>query len=166
MIFWVPGAAKTKGSMEAQQPRGRGRAPRLVQSVEGSERWAALVAETARQAAWSASHSRPPFGTGNVLQYPLRGHVAVSLRFWLPTDDVTKPHTGDVDKLARNVLDALTTAGVYADDVQVKDLAVEKYPARVRPGPGLLCKVWELSPSPLDEQGWAELSRAFPHLTA
>lgn len=153
MKVWVPGAAKTKGSMEAQQPRGR-RVPRLVQSVEGSERWADLVAEAARQA---LRHDRSE-------RWPIPGHVGVHLMFWLPVADATQTHAGDIDKLARNVLDALTKAGAYRDDVQVKWLLAEKFPARVRPGPGLLLHVWELASAPLDEMAWANLKNSFPHL--
>lgn len=155
MMVWVPGAAKTKGSMVTQQRRGGG-APRLVQSVEGSERWAALVEQATRQA---LQHDRSE-------RWPIAGHVGVHLRFWLPVADATQTHAGDIDKLARNVLDALTKAGAYNDDVQVKWLLAEKFPARVHPGPGLLLHVWELAPVPLDEMAWQSLRHNFPHLTA
>lgn len=107
ITFWVPGHPKTKGSMTAQHG-GR----RLVQSVEGSERWAALVTQSAR-------------GRGRVESGP----VSVNLAFWLPVPDVAAGRPGDIDKLARNVLDALTKAGTYGDDVQVVQLLAVKYPA-------------------------------------
>lgn len=68
---------------------------------------------------------------------PLVGPVAVRLVFALPRP-ASAPKTrrvwpsgrvGDVDKLARSVLDSLTDAGVWHDDAQVVDLHVVKdYP--------------------------------------
>jgi Holliday junction resolvase RusA-like endonuclease len=144
ITVWVPGVAKTKGSMVQQQ---RARGGRLVQSVEGSERWAALVTQATAAA------------LGVRLGLPRAGAVAVRLSFWLPVEDVTAAQSGDVDKLARNVLDALTKAGAYGDDVQVVALVVNKYPARAHPGPGLLLQVWPLGPGQ-HRDDWALLSLA------
>lgn len=68
---------------------------------------------------------------------PVAGPVAVRLVFALPRP-ASAPKTrrtwpdgrvGDVDKLARSVLDSLTDAGVWHDDAQVVDLRVVKdYP--------------------------------------
>jgi len=68
---------------------------------------------------------------------PLAGPLAVRLVFALPRP-ASAPKTrrvwpsgrvGDVDKLARSVLDSLTDAGVWLDDAQVVDLHVVKdYP--------------------------------------
>lgn len=155
--MWVPGCAKTKGSMTAVQSTSRryGKT-HMVQSVEGSDDWAALVASQVVMQ-YGTTRALPTFAKGTP--------VGVSLRFWLPVADAVQTHSGDVDKLARNVLDALTKAGAYADDVQVKALQVEKYPARPHPGPGLLLKVGQLAPHlALDELGWAELQRIMPGL--
>lgn len=120
---WVPGLPRTKGSVRAQ-----GRGGRIVRSDTDpagrseSERWARLIAA-----------SVPAAG--------LVGPVTVRLDFWLPVADVTAAGSGDVDKLARNVLDALTRAGAYGDDVQVKRLEVDKWPARAPYRPGLLLQV-------------------------
>lgn len=159
ITVWVPGCAKTKGSMTAVQSTSRryGKT-HMVQSVQGSDDWATLVAaEVCRQ----YGIMRP----GAAWHCPT-GPVGVSLRFWLPVAQAWETRSGDVDKLARNVLDALTKAGAYGDDVQVTQLQVEKYPARPNPGPGLLLKVWQLAQHPLDELGWAELRRVMPGLPA
>ena len=75
---------------------------------------------------------------------PLAGPVAVELQFALHKPKVaergprrwpTGKTAGDVDKLARAVLDALTDAGVWEDDGQVVQLLVSKdYPGT--PGAG------------------------------
>jgi Holliday junction resolvase RusA-like endonuclease len=107
---WVPGPPKTKGSMEAQHG-GR----RMVQSVEGSEEWALKITRAVQQ----LLATEPT---------PYRGAVMVTLAFWLPVADAAAGRCGDVDKLERNVLDALTEAGVYGDDVQVTHSPSFKYP--------------------------------------
>lgn len=62
--------------------------------------------------------------------WPLAGRVGVAARYALPVADATAVRSGDLDKLARNTLDALTDAGAYGDDVQVTRLLLEKLPAR------------------------------------
>jgi Holliday junction resolvase RusA-like endonuclease len=71
---------------------------------------------------------------------PWCGPVEVALVFALPVKDVTAVRSGDVDKLARNVLDALTRAKVYEDDVLVVRLLAEKLSAGER-GPGVFIQV-------------------------
>ena len=61
---------------------------------------------------------------------PLIGPVRVSLVFFIERPkSVKREHPSvrpDIDKLARAVLDGLTTAGVYSDDSQVVDLTASK----------------------------------------
>jgi Holliday junction resolvase RusA-like endonuclease len=124
---WMPGMPKTKGSMEQQQhphtcrcrtcATGR-RGYRMVQSVQGSEQWAALVAQAVRDGA--------PYSK-------LAGPVAVRCAFWLPVDPISRG-AGDGDKLERNVWDALTKAAAWGDDVQVVEWSGAKYGPDPRPG--------------------------------
>lgn len=114
----VPGKARTKGSMVAMQKRvvidgqslGVGRA-RLKESTAYSKEWRAEVAWLVRQYIRSAR--------------PYEGAVRVSIMSFLPQPKSNRdPHptamrTGDVDKIARNVLDALTDSGAIKDDSQV-----------------------------------------------
>lgn len=114
ITVWVSGSPKTKGSMEWQQGGGNRRG-RAVQSVEGSEEWA-----------WAVQTGVSPALVIDPAT-PLRGPVFVRATFWLPVPDVTVQRTGDLDKLLRNVLDAMTKAGAYGDDVQVTRSEVAKY---------------------------------------
>lgn len=108
LVVFVPGLAKTKGSMLL---RANGTA---AQSVAGSTRWAILMAETMRQA-WSPRAA-------------LTGPLYIAMTFVLAGDPIA-PRAGDMDKLVRNVWDALQPcipkcpagckkhAGVVKDDV-------------------------------------------------
>lgn len=127
--LFVPGHAKTKGSVESL---GNGR---VRQSVEGSARWAQLV-----RGAVETHMQRLGIET-----VPSGNPVSVHLRYWLDCEDVTAGGVGDVDKLERNILDALTKAGLYADDRQVVRVVHEKWPARPdRNAPaGVLIQVFE-----------------------
>ena len=145
---WVPGLPKTKGSLTF---RGNGY---VEENVKGSARWRVLVAERVR-----ADRRR------RGLTSPSAGPVAVRALFWLPPAASPAPfetyaavHTrsGDVDKLARNVLDALganaavaaKNGGAYVDDVQVVDLrAVKMLAGGLVLPPGLALTVWELTPA-------------------
>lgn len=120
--FTVVGLAETQGSKTARYANGR------AWVVDGSAKkaarhkgWREAVADAARDARDGA---------------PLiRGvPVTVALAFWLPTPASAPKRrrtwpigarSGDVDKLARSVLDSLTNT-VIADDSQVVNLHVTK----------------------------------------
>lgn len=137
---FVPGAPKTKGSMDFQptgarctcSPRCRGRLPggRAVQNVAGSTEWAQLVAYAVR-----ADIAR----RGLVAE---AGAVTVALVFGLPVADVIAARSGDVDKLIRNVLDALKTGGAYVDDVQVVRVLADKVAVGPMGRKGVHIRVW------------------------
>jgi hypothetical protein len=142
---WVPGAAKTKGSMRLRN----GATGAMTESVAGSSAWRALMAQAVRD----DIARRCPDRTG---AYPYTGAVLVVATFYLapPEGWVSRflaaaiwpvwPRAGDVDKLARNVLDALGSkaknpkynGGAITDDNLVCQLNVAKLvadPAAGRP---------------------------------
>ena len=136
---FVPGAPKTKGSVNAVKRSDGGTYVR--QNVQGSVRWARLVEQHVRQV-WGDRDAR--------VDVPIR----VTLTYYLPVtpERLLRQGSGDVDKLERNVLDALTKAGVYGDDAQVVGVVHEKRCADARvvvwaDGPahpqGVRITVWE-----------------------
>jgi Holliday junction resolvase RusA-like endonuclease len=117
-----PGAkCQCCAACEAYKPGGR-----AVENVAGSGRWRQLVAYACTQEMRSVTQA-----------WPLDGPVVAAGVFWLPVKDVTTKGCGDLDKLVRNVLDALQDAGVYGDDVQVTRVLFDKAPATPERGPGL-----------------------------
>lgn len=121
----VPGRPAPKGSLRCVG--GRGRPHQLIEQLADSQKeWRQVVTAAAR-------HNLEPLA-----RY---APVAVSVAFTLPrpaSGKLTRPsgRVGDVDKLARLVLDALESAGALADDAQVVELHASKhYPA---PGPQAL----------------------------
>lgn len=139
LSFEVPGRPVPQGSM-----RNLGR--RMVHDN------AAILAPWRESVGWHALAKLPK-------GWDPGGPMAVEAVFWLPRP---KSHyrrggglrpsapwwpagrVGDVDKLARAVLDALTTVGVWGDDSQVVSLAAEKFYAEQPPG-RLLCTVHGLT---------------------
>lgn len=143
----VPGAAKTKGSMEVRN-RATGA---MRESVVGSSRWRALMAQAVhddikrRQRYVAAGEVNPP-------GWPYPGAVVVTvMAFLAPPAMYDFPHAtwyqaGDLDKLVRNVLDALGSTsknakmngGAIVDDnlvcrlVAEKRVADDRHPAGVR----------------------------------
>ena len=113
LSFFVPGKAIPKGSKTIY--RGR-----LVEAGQGYYEWAAGVASTALvekvKQQWPRHYEGP---------------VTVLLDFEMARprrpkhlSHITRP---DVDKLARGVLDALTSASVWRDDAQVDKLISSKH---------------------------------------
>jgi Holliday junction resolvase RusA-like endonuclease len=158
---WVPGLPKTKGSLTFKGKE------YVEENVKGSARWRRLVASAVRADLVRRHGVRPGLPPANHLTIP----VGVRLQFWLPESaepraDVTgldratresasiglgpiKSGSGDLDKLVRNVLDALTDAGAYRDDVQVVRVIADKM---VRDGvtpstPGVLILAWTMPPN-------------------
>ena len=127
LSVWIPGKPKTKGSLEVVNAR-RGRSV-VRESVVGSKRWRALMA----------------YALGNAYDAPpLIGRVGVDAVFHLPVQDVTTAGAGDLDKLARNLLDAMQDAKIFSNDVQVAPLILDKVEADdVSLGPGVMVKVWQ-----------------------
>jgi len=93
---------------------------RLVEQVAGSKPWRATIALAARQAI-NASTWRTATGAVRVqavvdLPRPKTNRDPLPIR----------RSSGDSDKHSRNILDALSDAGVYVDDSQVTDLRIVK----------------------------------------
>lgn len=131
VMAWVPGAPKTKGSM-APVNRSTGA---MRESVKGSSQWRQLMARAAEDA--------------RCLPEPWTGPCTVTAYFYLPVAEPTATRSGDLDKLTRNLLDALEDAKVWANDVQCVDMCVRKLAAEREPqgrGPGIWFNVVGLSP--------------------
>lgn len=151
---WIPGLPKTKGSLNFIGDR------YVEESVKGSARWRVLVAEAVRR------DRRARAGNGRTVE-PAYGPIAVRALFWLPVEPI-KPRAGDIDKLARNVLDALAddakvaskNGGAYVNDNQVCDLRAVKLLADDQHSPGLLLTVWSLGAGLIEQDtGWMRLER-------
>lgn len=137
---WVPGHPKTKGSLTffgSQQ---------VEENVKGSPEWRALVAGAVRR----DLTERRQLGIGS--PEPHDGPVEVITAFWLERPlgvpfsrggivPAIWPRAGDVDKLARNVLDACAAdardaamnGGAFVNDNQVVNLMATKMTAREGP---------------------------------
>lgn len=131
---FVPGAAKTKGSMEIRN-RATGA---MKESVVGSSRWRALMAQAVRDDI-ERRQAEPHAWIANPIPHP--GPVAVTVVAYLasPYDSGAYlapiwPRAGDLDKIVRNVLDALGSqsknpkmnGGAIVDDNLVCDLIARK----------------------------------------
>lgn len=133
---FIPGWPRTKGSVEH---KGQGR----VSDTELSIRWRQMMAYKFRQAYAG--------------QDPATGAIRVELFAMLPVttwEDLIKRGArgnGDIDKLLRNVFDALAqdlrkphlAAAVYVDDAQVIDECTSKRKAAVGAS-GVHVRVWEV----------------------
>lgn len=125
-MAFVPGHPRPKGSLTPQMVRdGGGRLTgrvRMVESSPDSSRWRRIVARHVAALGW------PKLWTP----------CEVSLVFWFDPPSAVQSETewpttktiGDIDKLVRNVLDALTDAKAYNDDRQVVRVHADKRWAR------------------------------------
>ena len=115
--FFVRGQPITQGSMRAFVVKGR---PIITSANKNLKDWRTLVALQAQ--------------TEATMECPLDGPISMALEFYMPRPKSLKKgvsypikaRSGDIDKLARAVLDALTSI-FYTDDSQVVDLSVNKY---------------------------------------
>lgn len=118
MIFQVLGRPQPKGSLKPISRRGA--ATRLVEDNPRSGPWRRKMAQRFR-ADWIHAGENLP------LNEPVE--VLVRFIFTRPASSMfdlpATRETGDIDKLARNVLDALADAGVIADDSRVCSLQAE-----------------------------------------
>jgi len=130
---FVPGRPVPQGSIRATISRTTGRALAVKANQGPQEAWRAAVV-AAVLPVW---RPRPP------LTVAVRAHLdftmprpkALSAR--RPTPNMIK--APDVDKIIRNVLDALSDAGVWRDDAQVVDVHATKNTAA--PGEQAGCSI-------------------------
>jgi Holliday junction resolvase RusA-like endonuclease len=132
-ILVVAGVPRTKGSLKCV---GRNGHHQLVDDNPRARQWLDLVAARARELDLELDRGQP-VGVELVATLPRpaahygTGANKLTLRGRAPRLPVRR-QTGDVDKLARLVLDALQSAGVLADDAQVVELIARKaYPSSV-----------------------------------
>jgi crossover junction endodeoxyribonuclease RusA len=126
----VLGIPKPKGSLKHI---GHGR---LVEQVAGSGTWRDQVAWACRE-----QYKGEPLAEPAVVDFEVRVAAPKSA----PKTRVTMPATrssGDVDKHARNILDALVDGGVLADDSRVVDLRARKRHCLPGEAPGAVIQVW------------------------
>src|SRR5690606_15844327 len=113
----------------------------MVEQVASSGDWRAAVAYAARQQLDQDNQA----GT-----YLDAVRVTIRLQFappksWKGYTRPTSRATGDVDKHARNILDALVDAAVIKDDAQVAALVVSKQYCRGAQTPGAIVEVTGVS---------------------
>lgn len=114
---WVAGRPRPKGSLKARGyrvVRGR-RQPILAEQVEGSSEWRHVAKVTLARACKAAY---PDWRERFPVRVPVE--VAAVFRFAPPARPEIASHPcgfeGDLDKLCRNLGDAMQDAGLIADD--------------------------------------------------
>jgi len=154
-VITIPGDPATKGSLRCVGRRGK-RAHVLIEAHTNSAPWREKVAgwiraklsiEVEKREALGAEVTftlrRPPSHYGT-------GRNADKLKASSPAYP-TGHDTGDIDKLARLILDALQDAGTIPDDAQIVDLATRKrYPSKdpaydVLPWPGVRIRLYPMT---------------------
>ncbi len=119
VTFNVNGMPKTKGSM-------RYVGGRMIEGNHGSKQWRDIVTTAAFDAIGGIGEKLPN-------GFPVEGvslHLDATFRFHRPKSrrrggPITRS-TGDLDKLLRNILDALQDAGVIGDDAQFTSCTASK----------------------------------------
>lgn len=113
--LFVPGVPRPKGSLTPQKVKaGDGRETGRIRLVDSdlSKLWRRTVAVAVRRECLARG-----------IRQSYAGPVGVTALFGFArccADHIhDEPHVGDLDKLLRNVYDALQDAGVYANDRQV-----------------------------------------------
>jgi Holliday junction resolvase RusA-like endonuclease len=157
--FFVPGRARTKGSLEPKVTRAKGGVTvvNMVESVKLSGPWKLKIIDTiCREHGWNkprvirqrGRQARYEFDHEPLFPGP------VEVRFEVRFDREHREELealwpilisyGDGDKLERNVWDALTQSGLIVDDRMVVAWAGRKRFVRENEMPGLHCRVTEV----------------------
>jgi Holliday junction resolvase RusA-like endonuclease len=121
---WIAGRPRTKGSLNAYCSKGRDHKLVWREQVKDSKAWRMTMARQLQREA------RFNYGEHLLLEIP----VELRLVYFFRREDEdrsTEPYptamtVGDLDKLDRNVLDALTSSGIVKDDRYVVRIMSEK----------------------------------------
>lgn len=125
----VPGRPRTKGSLKGgRTPDGRDR----MVDTPLSKQWRATVADAVKPLIADIEKVERGKTWWRLRPgWPIAGAVKVEVTFFFERTGVAELPTGrnfgDIDKLLRNVLDALKDAGLYTDDSLVMDVRGAKY---------------------------------------
>lgn len=149
LAFTILGDPVPKGSLKCVGTRGR---HRLVEDNPRTRRWRKTIAEATSGVAHADPHE--PIGVEITATVPRPAHHygVTGIRSNAPISP-TALRTGDVDKLARLVLDALQDSGILVDDAQVVEVVCRKafpkpetapYLPDVLDDPGILVRVYPM----------------------
>lgn len=144
-VFTRAGRPRTKGSLRATCTRVPAHKIRYQEETKDSGLWRKMMAKAAQDAHLELCGRLANWG----------GPVEVKATFVfertesaaggpIPSHDTPYPtdiHLGDIDKLTRNLLDALTDSHVIADDSLVVSCSLHKRWARAGEGPGVIVAV-------------------------
>jgi Holliday junction resolvase RusA-like endonuclease len=128
--LFVPGHPRTKGSLRPEVDWAR-RKVRMVEQVEQSKPWrqkmqayiVRKVREQERPGKWEPYAG--PLSVGVVFAYE-RPRTGVGVDLPYPIIEAGENANGDVDKLLRNLLDALQGSGLIKNDAQVCETTAAK----------------------------------------
>lgn len=136
--FRVDGRPRTKGSLKPITPRGQ--KTRLIEDHPHSKPWRIKIAKQLR--------SLLPY-LADPKHTPHAGAVEIAVTFWFaqqgptaktlpfPTVNAGIYANGDIDKLERNLMDALKDARVIADDSLCVTMSSKKRWANAYAAPGI-----------------------------
>ena len=144
---WVPGRARTKGSLEVFGKRANGSA-KLRESVAGSGDWRATMAEAVLRACGARFEPGGPVCGWEPLDEPVRVVLWVKLPRGRTRALAVAPdqlRDGDLDKFQRNAGDALVDARVLADDSRIVEWWARKDWAESPETAGVLIEVHRLA---------------------
>jgi Holliday junction resolvase RusA-like endonuclease len=121
---YVPGRPRSKGSLKVFCTRGRDHKVRVEEQVADSSKWREKVAAQVQR------ESRALYGRDLKIEVPLELRVTYFFRRE-DEDQPTLPRptaitVGDLDKLDRNIGDALTSSGLIKDDKYIVRIMSEK----------------------------------------
>lgn len=118
--IWIPGRPRSKGSLKVISPRGQ--KPRLIEDHKHSKPWRQQMVKAMRDP------QREPYAgpVQVVATFVFERHGVTSKQLLWPTLNAGVNAQGDLDKLLRNLLDALTDARVIVDDSQVCQIGSSK----------------------------------------
>lgn len=120
--IWIPGRPRTKGSLKVITPRGQ--RPRLIEDHKHSKPWRLRMTGAIQDADPFASAYGGPVAVAASFVFERHGATAKTLPY--PTLNSGVNACGDLDKLLRNLLDALQDAAVIVNDAQVCSVGTSK----------------------------------------
>lgn len=146
LVFGIPGPQGSKKAVGTRRSKKGGRVPVLVESSAKVKPWRDAVVKAAEE-------EIQRLGAWAKLDGPLVGemHFTLPAPQKMPRGRVAHTVYPDLSKLLRSTEDALTSAGIWADDARVvryRDLS-KTYPglgARALDRPGVVLHVWRDEP--------------------